>query len=210
MRAAWLAVLLAGCGLAEYEKKMQDAEERSARFDEYAKALALPLDLPRPDPKKKDAAPLPMVTLRPPKGIPTQPAKEPRAGVRWAYLPPNATIAAPFGAVELAFGKPDDKEFHARLLATFDGKPGPAIVHKAKPPGRKETEFVRTVIDAGDYEWSVNTHRGVAVVFLWAKAQGMAARKTADLSLETFAEGPESHRVRTQATTGGPLGTVPR
>src|SRR5437868_4092151 len=116
MRAAWLAVLLAGCGLSDYEKKMQDTETRAARFEEQAKVLGIPLDLPLPDPKQKDFPTLPRVSMRPPRGLVNQPGKAPRPGGRWVYSPVSPKSAAPFAEVELAFGKAADKDFHKSLL----------------------------------------------------------------------------------------------
>ena len=40
------ALALTGCGLAEYEKKMMDAEARVQRFDEDNRLLGAPLTFP--------------------------------------------------------------------------------------------------------------------------------------------------------------------
>ena len=61
--AALGAPVLSGCGLADYEKKMQDAEARVQRFDEDNRLLGDPLTFPA------DQAPGMDIFLRPPKGV---------------------------------------------------------------------------------------------------------------------------------------------
>lgn len=61
---ALLVLALTGCGLADYEKKMRDADARVQRFDEENRLLGDPLALP-----SGDQAPPVDVFLRPPRGV---------------------------------------------------------------------------------------------------------------------------------------------
>ena len=60
---ALLLLALTGCGLADYEKKMREADARVQRFDEENRLLGDPLTLPT------DHAPPVDVFLRPPRGV---------------------------------------------------------------------------------------------------------------------------------------------
>ena len=217
MRAWGMALLLAaGCGLADYEKRLQEAEKRAARFDEQAKGLGSPLDMPMAPPKPKlPPAALGRVFLRPPRGFSIQPAKEVRSGDRHPYWPSKAGSALPFFEVDLAFGTAGDQEFHARLAKAIPGTPGPKSDYATHPPARAGTRFWRTIVDAGTLEYSVNTwpggdHGPVAAVFCYDKAARAAASKAIDLSLETFAADAAADPARIDYMSGGPLGTVPR
>jgi hypothetical protein len=59
-----LLLAVAGCGLADYEKKMREADARVQHFDEENKLLGDPLNLPG-----ADRAPPVDVFLRPPRGV---------------------------------------------------------------------------------------------------------------------------------------------
>ena len=64
--AALPVLALTGCGIADYEKKMQEAEARVKRFDDENALLGDPLVLP---PRKEMEGPPFDVFLRPPRGV---------------------------------------------------------------------------------------------------------------------------------------------
>jgi hypothetical protein len=107
----WLAtalglVLLSGCGLSEYEKKMLQAQVRVQQFDEENRLLGDPLVIPtRTDAATKGQVPVANVFLRPPKGIQDKPGAPRGGGLPYRYLaavPKDALCTA----VEMDFGKP--------------------------------------------------------------------------------------------------------
>jgi len=67
------ALALAGCGVAGYEKQMQEADIRIQRIDEENRLLGPSLELPAAPPKTPW---LSFFFLRPPKGIQTTSKKD--------------------------------------------------------------------------------------------------------------------------------------
>jgi hypothetical protein len=81
-RAALLAaaaLLLAGCGLSEYEAKLGSEKARVDRWDEETKALGEPLKMPELPKKDGKEPPEWKVFLRPPRGVSDSPVTAPNS-----------------------------------------------------------------------------------------------------------------------------------
>jgi hypothetical protein len=118
--AAWavLALAAAGCGLADYEERMQQAQRAADRYDEENKYLGDPLVIPdrKPEPPAEGKAegkaegraegrrgparaePLVNLFLRPPKGISPKPEDQPIQEVLYRYGPVTAAQTRTRGA----------------------------------------------------------------------------------------------------------------
>ncbi len=83
-----ISLLAAGCGLSEYEKRIDQQSQALKRFDEESKALGEPLDLPMHVDIKGAADPVLKVDfyLRPPKGTASQPTDPKAPGTRKVAL----------------------------------------------------------------------------------------------------------------------------
>ena len=103
---AAVVCLAAGCGVADYEKHMVEAQNRLARFEEESRLLDAPLAIPQREDKEKVQRPLANLFFRPPHGISTTPANEndPRLRLLYSYQPRDKASSA-VKAVELAFGE---------------------------------------------------------------------------------------------------------
>src|SRR5438876_4907175 len=82
-----LLVLVAGCGLAEYEAKMAEEQERLRYVDEENKWLEGPLRWPEKRETDKDGKGVPPseIFLRPPRGIALAPDERPIGGLLYRY-----------------------------------------------------------------------------------------------------------------------------
>ena len=205
-----LALAPAGCGLAEYEKKMGEAEARVKRFDDESRLLGDPLTLPPPADKN---APPPDVFLRPPKGV----AKDPQAGEG-----PYAHYAATSGVCAdlfLLFGNPsDNRDKLEKQIQDWLAAPGqnvgwqPSEVH---PPGRPVLAFDKA-------EWAdprapanapavflayVRQSPGlpaVGLAFRVTQANRTAADSALRMSLETYREAGDAAQARAAYGKGKP------
>jgi len=202
---------LAGCGIADYEKKMQDAEVRVQRFDDENKLLGEPLLLPAKT-DKEEGAPID-VFLRPPIGVVNKDKTQPG---ELAYHYPATSGACT--DLYLTFGSKDDgrdkleKEIADRLGAAA---PNWQPVEVRPPFGRPAVAFdavefadPRTPANAAPADYIAYVHQtaglpAVGVVFRVSHSNHAAADPAVKMSLETFAEPPDSAKAR--AAYGKPL-----
>ncbi|MFO0927198.1 MAG: hypothetical protein U0736_09180 [Gemmataceae bacterium] len=191
-----LGLLAGGCGVAEYEKKMLEAQNRLQRFDEEKRVLGAPLNLPRVLDENQVSTDVANLFLRPPHGISENPSndKEPRERLFYSYPPATGKQAGGFTLVELAFGDVlRDRDFAQNVLRCFSATGGTASrTNSVQAPGRAEpVTFQTTEFEDGQYFYSVNVWRGskqqVAVAYWVLREQKAAARRALDLSLRTFA-----------------------
>ena len=98
---------MSGCGLADYEKKMAQAEKRLQRFEDESRVLDMPLSVPLRPAKKPGGKPTAFnLFLRPPRGInnTAENQKEPRNRLLFSYRLRKGATPGPFTLVELAIG----------------------------------------------------------------------------------------------------------
>jgi len=195
MRLSWLVglgLLVCGCGLADYESKMIDAQKRQEYFEEETRLLGDPKNaLISPKGLDKDGKEVPLaadVHLRPPLGIKTEPTRDPRADLYWY---PQSTSGVAFIRVGLAFGSPQQKDFATSVLKSLaapgsvTGKP-----HSIQPPGRSARTFEQYEFQDNQEFYSVNIWTGprrqAAIIFVTPVAQKDATRRARDVSLGSF------------------------
>jgi hypothetical protein len=228
--AAVLALFLGGCGLAEYEALMQEAQVRVQRYYEEDKYLDEPLDMPtrtedrpplpgQPQVPGKQQVPLAIAFYRPPKGIQKTCDNTPRQGGLYVY-PPKKDGAGPFAQLGLAFDLDP-----AKLTAEVKGAlptTGPWDYKRIefRRQGGETLYFDTFESDGDQYSYSVNVYRNappkppagwtqIAFVFWFAKGQRESARKALNLSLETLVTGPQVGSARLAFKRGGPWGLQP-
>jgi hypothetical protein len=203
-----LALLAAGCGLADYEAKMREADARVQRFDEENKALDEPLTIPTVKEKETNRdVPLADLFLRPPKGIAKNGKWSEGSSPPLYYYP--AASAGVCTDVYLIFGdaKQDRDKFRGQVEALLHApQPPPAWQPRSyTPPGRPPRTF-----DVAEFAAPANPPTapavyvaaidgggsGVAVVFRMEQAKRKDADAAVTLSLESFAAGPEAQQAR--------------
>ncbi len=194
---------LTGCGVADYEKKMQDAEVRVQRFDEENRLLGEPLFLPAHT-DKEEGAPID-VFLRPPKGVETKDKTQP--GELEYHYPATSGVCTD---LYLSFGAKDDgRDKLEKAIADRLGAAAPnwQPVEVRPPFGRPAVAFdavefadPRAAANApADYIAYVHQTPGlpaVGVVFRFLQSNRAAADPAVKMSLETFAEQPDSYKAR--------------
>lgn len=203
------ALMLAGCGVADYEKKMQDAEVRVGRFDDENKLLGDPLVLP---PHKDKEGPPIDVFLRPPKGVTNQEKTQP-GELPYHYPAANGLCTDLY----LTFGATDDgrdkleRQIEDRLGATAQNWQ-PVEIHPSfgRPAVAFDAvEFVDPRSPAtAPANYIVYVHQApgrpaVGVVFRVLQSNRSAAGDAVKMSIETYAEEPASFKAR--ANAGKPM-----
>jgi hypothetical protein len=190
---------LTGCGLADYEKKMQDAEVRVQRFDEENRLLGAPLTFPA------DPAPPMEVFLRPPKGV----AKSPDAAKDQPqyHFPGSSGVCTD---MLVMFGSPKDgkdqvekqvEDRLSRVALTWQ----PVEIH---PPERTQAiafdavEFFDPLAPANApavfvaYVHQPAGQPAAAIVFRLLQANRSGADEVLKKCLETYAEMGDSLKAR--------------
>ena len=200
--AALPALALAGCGIADYEKKMQEAEVRVQRFDEENRLLGDPLILP---PHKDMEGPPFDVFLRPPKGVANKDKTQPG---ELGYHYPAAS--GYFTDLYLTFGSPDDgrdkleKQIEAILGAAPQNWQPVEINHPfGRPPLTFDAvEFVdpRAAANApANYIAYVQQAPGqppVGVVFRVLQTNRGFAGDAVKMSMQSYAEHADAFKAR--------------
>jgi hypothetical protein len=195
--ACWLSglcLLVCGCGVAEYEKKMDAAQKRLQRFEEESRLLDDPVTAPTFTDKSGKEVPGPSLFFRPPKGIGGQPAKELRVRLFHTYQPRSSgPVAGGFAYVELAFGD-GRPEFYDEVLRSYTAAGERTTRTRVK--GFQTTEF-----SDGQYFYSVNRWQGSdkpVVITYWIvpNSRTSTTDRTIDLSLESFAINGDVSRQR--------------
>ena len=181
-----LALAPAGCGLTDYENKMQVAEDRLKRFDDENKLLGDPLVLPA-----GDAPPLADVFVRPPKGVEKNPTDPKEAPLH--YPAKNAVCTDLY----LWIGaKDDDKESLKKKVGNWlSSAAGTWQPFTVQPPnGRPAVAFESAQFaPANAPAFRVYLHPTpngvpVAVVYKVAQPSPAGADDAIKMSLETYAD----------------------
>ena len=184
-----VCVLLGGCGLADYEARMQETQARLREYDQTHQRLDEPLVVPGAD-----------VFLRPPHGILKTAEGEPRDGLLYRY-PARPSGAGPFLFVEVAVAPPRPG-FAAEVLRLYPAA-GPVL---AFPPGAPRPEdrqtppkFDTREFDGDEASYSVNVYQGVAgqvaVTFAVARGRRAAADAALNASLGSLGLDPDAGRL---------------
>jgi hypothetical protein len=201
-------VPLAGCGLADYEAKMIEAQRRGQRLEEEFKNLDEPLTLPT---RKEDGVETPLANLflRPPRGISSTCEPTPLNGLIYRYPQQQVATNLPAGvkpirdvhAVSLAFGN-NRPDFTNEVLRNF----APAEkVHRAPHEIRgpsSATAAVYDVLEFDDVGYSYSIYVGqyettqVAVIYTIRKGQRSSVSGPLTLSMESLAFGADADRAR--------------
>ncbi len=205
-----ISVLVAGCGLAEYEEKMVKAQKKQDVVDERNKHLGEPAEVAPITVPGSNQPPID-VYFRLPRGIDTksylrwgevfqqfgrEPWRRPKPGV----MPPPES---PFLDVNIAVLPPGDwKEFTDRAQQGLQGMAHTEFTRAPKTPhGRAPMDFqTSTYTDTGQIPTSyiVYLHQApqarVAIVFHTYKDKATSAEvtKAIDLCLQTLAVGNEA------------------
>jgi hypothetical protein len=213
----WLAgllVLASGCGVGDYEQRMQQTQNRVKQFEETSKLLDGPLTMPAPPPKEKGGPAAPQLFFRPPRGIERKASneKEPRNNILYTYPARGVGSAGVFINLEIAVAE-KAKDFEAEVLRSY----GPSGHLKQKKlrfdsPGREAVEFRSTDFEEGQASYSVNIWEGsshnVAIVYTIQRGQRDKAEAALMKSLESFAAGINNINKAREALTD-PLRNVP-
>jgi hypothetical protein len=179
----------AGCGVADYEKKMQDAEVRVQRIDEENRLLGDPLDVPA-----RSGAPAVVVFLRPPKGVPSVPQKD---AFPFRYVATSGVCSDVY--VALADGP---KQVEKLIEDTFEEAAQNWQAVTVNSGGKKAVSF--EAVEFLDPKTPANTpdvyvayvHQSVGVVFHVANKNREAAKPSLQMSMETYLEGDEAAKAR--------------
>jgi hypothetical protein len=189
-----VALALAGCGVAGYEKQMQEAEVRIQRIDEENRLLGPSLELPAAPPKTPW---LSFFFLRPPKGIQTVSKKD---EIPYHYPATSSVCSDVYVAIST------DQEKAQKLIEEKLGTAGlnwqPVEVN---PPGRppiafKAVEFFDQQAPASApavfvaYVHQTAGFPAVGVVFRVLKTNRDAAAPSLKMSMETYAEQGDAYK----------------
>ncbi len=203
---------LAGCGISDYEKRMQEAEVRMDRFDAENKVLGDPLVLP-PRKEKENQGPPFDAFLRPPVGVA---GKENTRPGELAYHYPAS--GDPFTDLYLTFGNADDgRDKLERQLEAVFGAPAQnwqpvEITHLFGRPATTLTDFAEFADARAPANAPANcvayVHQeagqpAAAVVFRVLQAKRAAAGDAIKMSMQTYAERGDASKAR--ATYAKPL-----
>ena len=210
-----LALLLAvGCGLAEYESKMKEAQQRLKQYEEEEKVLD-PAPRLQPPTRTVDPAlpPSPILDyqLRAPRGINPQSPTSARGELLYDYAPTKANAALPFLYLSVAFAPLKEDKFGAQVL----GRITASTEHK-QTTGKTRLGLMYRRIDFESDGTAVvvclfqGTAHHFAVVYFVAKGQLARANRAIETSLDTFGFDGTLGTARQAARPGGPLEHVPR
>ena len=190
-----VALALTGCGVAGYEKQMQEAEVHVLRFDDENRLLGPPLDVPAALPK----APTISLYLRPPKGVKIVSNKD---EIPYHYAGTSGVCSDLYLAISA------DQDKAQKLIEEKCGTVGlnwqPVEV---SPPGRpplafKAVEFFEPQPRAsGAAVFVAYVHQtagfpAVGVVFRVLKSNREAAGASLKMSMETYAEQGDAYKAR--------------
>ena len=189
-----LALAPIGCGLADYEFKMQLADARLDRIMAENELLGDPLILPT-----GDAAPAANVFLRPPKGVSKNPVDPTETPLHY-----SATAGVCTDLYLWIGAKDDDKDKLKKRIENWLSSPmatwQPCAVQP--PDGRPEIAFdaaVFTGVNAPAYRVYLHTTvSGVpaAVVFKVAQPAPAGADEAIKTSLESYADAADALKAR--------------
>jgi hypothetical protein len=182
-----LGLLLAGCGVAEYEARMKEAQQRIKQYDEESKLLTSPVAVPTAKNESGQSVPVATFHLRLPQTVSTQPSPVARGGLYYDYVPTTIPPMTAYPWVSVAFAKADDAGFAETVMKGFTAtEPAKHTQHTT----RLKVPFSRTTFENDTYWHSINLHKGsnqqIAIVYAVPKAQAQQAARAIDVSLDSF------------------------
>ena len=187
------ALAPAGCGLADYEKKMREADARLQRFDEENKLLDNPLALPSNGPPVD-------VFLRPPKGIAKDPSNQP-GDIQYHFAGTGGLCSDLY----LVFGDADtgkDKLMERFGAAGLGWQPVEVRPPDRPPIGFDFAEFTESRAPANAqavfiaYVHQTAGRAPVGLVFRVAQSNRAGIEPTVKRSLESYAEAGDAAKAR--------------
>jgi hypothetical protein len=220
-------LVLAGCGLTEYEQRMLQTQRRVQQVEETNRLLDQPLNVPTREEPEKEKGKGPTITtlayffFRPPLGILLTPEKTPRQGLLYTYpinpkppAPPPGSKPpppSPFVAVEVAIGS-DIKDLIRDVLRAYPSSVAAAPVKKSFSSGERTTEFETYEFDDPDgSHWALHFtlvgKQAFALAYHIAKGQKDNAARALQASLESFAAGEAMVPAKLEYNNGSPWKT---
>jgi hypothetical protein len=157
---ATVLLLASGCGLSDYEKRMEEDQARAQRVEEENAMLTDPAEVP------SDVD----VFFRLPRGVNRTPKKEVIDGVLHVYDGP-ATVSSPFLDVDLAWSKDPKEDLQGKVWNALKVAKQPTSKEKVEKQGHKPiaVEKASFLSPKEDYAVYVYFHEEggykVAVVF---------------------------------------------
>ncbi|MFQ3591967.1 MAG: hypothetical protein SNJ82_02125 [Gemmataceae bacterium] len=208
-------LLSSGCGLAVYEAKMKEAQERLRQYEEETKILD-PAERLLPPTKSIEPQMPPMAVvefhLRAPRGIASaQGPMTARLDLFYDYDPLKPNAAAPFERLSIAFAPLNQTSFAdqllSRLRATSQPKQSTGMTRLGLNYRRlefdTESSSVAMFLFQGTKHW-------FAIVYFVTKGQLARAARAIEMSLNTFGFDGTLEAARQAVRPGGPLEYVPR
>jgi hypothetical protein len=190
------ALLLAGCGLADYEGRMSSEAARVQRWDEEDKQLGAPIkmpELPKRDGKEQSWN----VFLRLPRNVGDTPATEPNSKQAQLYGGLLAQYGGGSGMPFVFLGVGEQKDYATTVLSKFPTSPPAFETVVVKGPSH-EVALKRKTFDDANWSYSANfSEHGnvtVAVIYCMDKGAGSRFSRAIELSLATLAQGDEANR----------------
>jgi len=182
-----VGLLLAGCGVTDYEARMKDTQQRIRLYEEESKLLTVPVNVPTAKNESGQPVPVASFTLRLPQTVSTTPSPEARGGMYYDYMPATIPPMTAYPWVSLAFAKADDAKFAETVMKWFTAT-GP--VSTSQYTTRLKVPLSRTTFENDTHWHSINLYKGtnqqVAIIYAVPKAQAQQAARAIDLSLDSF------------------------
>ncbi len=180
---------LAGCGVSDYESKMQEAEVRIQRIDNENLLLGDPLEIP-----VRAEAPAVAVFLRPPKGVSSVSLKD----VYPFRYPATSGVCTD---VAVAFGD-GPKNVEKLIEETFNAPAQNWQAVSVNSAARKAVsfeavEFLDPATPANSPDvYVAYVHQTVGVVFHVLNKNRDAAKPSLQMSMETYLDGADAGKAR--------------
>jgi hypothetical protein len=191
----WLGLgllLLAGCGLADYEAKMAESQKRLERIEKENKVLDRPLMMPTREEEGLSVS-VGNIFVRPPRGIKEIADPNPRNVVFYVYGPRPEGASVHFSKMELAFA-PEGKEekFSEWVFGDFQGRGEVRRTQRQVQVSGKQVNFDVGEVNLGQFGFiSINVPRGCSrpvalIYYLLPNAKPVEFQPVIQISLETF------------------------
>jgi hypothetical protein len=182
-----LGLLLAGCGVADYEARMKETQQRIKQYEEESKVLGAPVGLPSAKNESGQLMTVASFALRLPLTVSNKPSPEARGGLYYDYMPAVIPPMTAYPWVSVAFGKADDAKFAEAVMKWFTAT-GP--VNVTQHTTRLKVPFTRTTFENETHWHSINLYKGTSqqmvIIYVVPKDKAQQAARAIDLSLDTF------------------------